>query len=182
MFLPFLEQNTLYQLDQLLQELPSTNGSYPYPTDGYGNGTARATADQRLPLPLRRQREEHGRLSNGRLNSYLASMGTTAQNGYNTSSTGIFAFNNSATACATSPTGRRTRSCLQREAGRHARPVHREQVWATAATASTATAIPLRSVLRRHPEPDPGRHGPDLRATVFVAEPYPHQQQLPHQQ
>ena len=31
--------------------------------------------------------------TNGRLNSYLASMGTTAQNGYNTSATGLFAFN-----------------------------------------------------------------------------------------
>jgi prepilin-type N-terminal cleavage/methylation domain-containing protein/prepilin-type processing-associated H-X9-DG protein len=31
--------------------------------------------------------------SNGRLNSYMGSMGTTAQNGYNGSSTGVFAFN-----------------------------------------------------------------------------------------
>jgi prepilin-type N-terminal cleavage/methylation domain-containing protein/prepilin-type processing-associated H-X9-DG protein len=31
--------------------------------------------------------------TNGRLNSYMASMGTTALNGYNTSSTGVFAYN-----------------------------------------------------------------------------------------
>jgi prepilin-type N-terminal cleavage/methylation domain-containing protein/prepilin-type processing-associated H-X9-DG protein len=32
--------------------------------------------------------------NNGRLNSYLGSMGTTAQNGYNGTSTGVYAFNN----------------------------------------------------------------------------------------
>jgi prepilin-type N-terminal cleavage/methylation domain-containing protein/prepilin-type processing-associated H-X9-DG protein len=31
--------------------------------------------------------------TNGRLNSYMGSMGTTAQGGYNTTSTGVFAFN-----------------------------------------------------------------------------------------
>jgi prepilin-type processing-associated H-X9-DG protein len=85
MMLPFMEQSTIYNTVNFnmyaVGEINAVNSSarqtqinsFLCPSDGNAKGTPDG--------------------SNGRWNSYLASMGTTEQNGYNTSSTGLFAQN-----------------------------------------------------------------------------------------
>jgi prepilin-type N-terminal cleavage/methylation domain-containing protein/prepilin-type processing-associated H-X9-DG protein len=91
MLLPFIEQNTLYSA--LNFSMGSTAGTQPPWTDPYGNGTVRGSQINSFLCPSDGNAKNTGDGWTGRLNSYMASMGTTEQNGYNTSSTGVFAFN-----------------------------------------------------------------------------------------
>jgi prepilin-type processing-associated H-X9-DG protein len=84
MMLPFIEANGIY--NGINFNMVSVGGT---PDVNY---TARATQINSFLCPSDGNAKNTDG-TNGRLNSYMASMGTTAQNGYNTSSTGLFAFN-----------------------------------------------------------------------------------------
>ncbi len=90
MMLPFLEQNAIYNTVNFNNN--STNGANPPQPDASGNGTALSTQINAFLCPSDGNAKNLDG-TNGRLNNYLASMGTTAQNGYNQTSTGVFAFN-----------------------------------------------------------------------------------------
>ena len=85
MMLPFMEQNGIYSGINF-----SLNSCGNNPDQNY---TARTTQINSFLCPSDGNAKKTDQYSNGRLNSYLASMGTTAQNGYNSSSTGVFAYN-----------------------------------------------------------------------------------------
>jgi prepilin-type N-terminal cleavage/methylation domain-containing protein/prepilin-type processing-associated H-X9-DG protein len=85
MMLPFLEANGIYN-------------SINFQLNSCGNGpdqnyTPRASQINSFLCPSDGNAKNTDG-TNGRLNSYMGSMGTTAQNGYNATSTGFFAFNN----------------------------------------------------------------------------------------
>jgi prepilin-type N-terminal cleavage/methylation domain-containing protein/prepilin-type processing-associated H-X9-DG protein len=91
MLLPFIEQNSIYSGINFSRV--STNLNYPIYQDGSGNGTAAASQINSFLCPSDGNAKNLDGF-NGRLNSYLASMGTTELGGYNTSSTGLFCLNN----------------------------------------------------------------------------------------
>ena len=90
MMLPFLEQNAIYSSINFNNY--STNGAYPPRIDASGNGTALSTQINAFLCPSDGNAKNTDGI-NGRLNSYLASMGTSAQGGYPSSSPGLFAYN-----------------------------------------------------------------------------------------
>ena len=86
MMLPFLEQNAIYSSINF-----SWNAVGNSPNQ---NSTAYRNQINSFLCPSDGNAKFQAGTDNGRLNSYMGSMGTTALNGYNTSSTGVFAFNN----------------------------------------------------------------------------------------
>jgi prepilin-type N-terminal cleavage/methylation domain-containing protein/prepilin-type processing-associated H-X9-DG protein len=89
MMLPFMEQSAVWSSINFSVQAcgePSPPGAV--------NQTARRTQINTLLCPSDPNAQGQGQTSdNGRLNSYMASEGTTAGNGYNAGSTGLFTFN-----------------------------------------------------------------------------------------
>lgn len=92
LILPFLEQNAIYSSINFSQS-PTSNFTNPTWQDPIGNGTARMQQINAFLCPSDGNAKSAADGWTGRLNSYLASMGPTEQNGYNTSTTGIFCMN-----------------------------------------------------------------------------------------
>jgi prepilin-type N-terminal cleavage/methylation domain-containing protein/prepilin-type processing-associated H-X9-DG protein len=89
MMLPFLEANGIYN------SINFQMNSCGNPTNTLNqdtNYTPRASQINSFLCPSDGNAKNTDG-TNGRLNSYMGSMGTTAQNGYNQTSTGVFAFN-----------------------------------------------------------------------------------------
>jgi prepilin-type N-terminal cleavage/methylation domain-containing protein/prepilin-type processing-associated H-X9-DG protein len=86
MMLPFMEQQALYNsINFQIYACGEVNNL---------NTTAKRTQISSLLCPSDGNAQGQGQASdNGRLNSYMASEGTTAGNGYNVGSTGLFTFN-----------------------------------------------------------------------------------------
>jgi prepilin-type N-terminal cleavage/methylation domain-containing protein/prepilin-type processing-associated H-X9-DG protein len=91
LMLPFIEQNAIYSSINFSNT--ATNNTNPVWIDPGGNGTARAQQINSFLCPSDGNAKSLADGMNGRLNSYLASMGTTELGGYNTSATGIFCTN-----------------------------------------------------------------------------------------
>jgi prepilin-type N-terminal cleavage/methylation domain-containing protein/prepilin-type processing-associated H-X9-DG protein len=84
MMLPFLEQNSIYNsMNFQIQPMGESNNL---------NSTARRSVISSFLCPSDPNAKNTSSADdNGRINSYMGSMGTTAQNGYNSTSTGMFA-------------------------------------------------------------------------------------------
>jgi prepilin-type N-terminal cleavage/methylation domain-containing protein/prepilin-type processing-associated H-X9-DG protein len=91
LMLPFIEQNAIYSSINFSTAV--TNGTQPPWQDPGGNGTARGQQINAFLCPSDGNAKNAADGWTGRLNSYLASMGTSELGGYNTSATGVFCTN-----------------------------------------------------------------------------------------
>jgi prepilin-type N-terminal cleavage/methylation domain-containing protein/prepilin-type processing-associated H-X9-DG protein len=85
MMLPYMEQGGIYNSINFSMAAVLSSGTYPV------NTTAEFATIKLFLCPSDTNAKGSSDYNSMRNNNYMASMGTTAQNGYNTSSTGMFA-------------------------------------------------------------------------------------------